>query len=103
MPKAEMTRSDAVYQTCLNCCDQAAVNGYSVPLSRDRCFYSSLFAQKKDLTDIRSGSRRRWDSNPRAQSRTKRFRVVPVTTTSVRLHIRLLSITYFNSKCLYII
>ena len=31
--------------------------------------------------------RRWWDSNPRARLRTKRFRVVLVTTTSIHLHI----------------
>ena len=33
--------------------------------------------------------RRWWDSNPRARLRTKRFRVVLVTTTSIHLRIYL--------------
>ena len=37
--------------------------------------------------------RRWWDSNPRARLRTKRFRVVLVTTTSI--HLRIL----FNKHC----
>ena len=32
--------------------------------------------------------RRWWDSNPRARLRTKRFRVVLVTTTSIHLHVQ---------------
>ncbi len=36
--------------------------------------------------------RRWWDSNPRARLRTKRFRVVLVTTTSIHLRINVVKI-----------
>ena len=45
-------------------------------------------ATKKAPADAGAfGWRRWWDSNPRARLRTKRFRVVLVTTTSIHLHI----------------
>ena len=53
-------------------------------------------AKKKNSLGAKASKepwRRWWDSNPRARLRTKRFRIVLVTTTSIHLHIK-----FFKAK-----
>ena len=63
-------------------------------MQQNRCHFDArkkLQKRSASTTRLRVEAlewRRRWDSNPRAgSSPTKRFRIVLVTTTSIRLHV----------------